>query len=208
MRGIRRNLTYANVMVTLLAVLVVGGSGAYAATKLKLKNNSVTSAKIRDGEVMNADLAGSAVNSARIEDGSVAPADVADALLGDRSVGRSVAGGSCNPPPLVECRGLDLTLPRAARVLVLADAAAGGSGNDAMAAGACQITIDGTATAPGVEVTLFASPGIYYETGINLSQVTGPLAAGQHHFGVICSETDVDVIFTDFHVSAVSLSAE
>jgi hypothetical protein len=52
-------ITYANVVATLVLVLVVGGSGAYAGSQLakhsvgtkQLKNEAVTSAKIKDGAV-------------------------------------------------------------------------------------------------------------------------------------------------------------
>jgi hypothetical protein len=57
MQRITKHLTYANVMVTILAVAVLGGGGAYAAKKLKLKNNSVTTPKIRDGAVTPPKLA-------------------------------------------------------------------------------------------------------------------------------------------------------
>jgi hypothetical protein len=56
---LRSRLTYANVMVTLLAFVVLGGGGAYAATQLgknsvgtkQLKNGAVTGAKVKDGSL-------------------------------------------------------------------------------------------------------------------------------------------------------------
>ena len=61
----RPRLTYANVMVTLLAFVVLGGGGAYAAQQLaknsvgprQLKKNSVTGAKVKDGSLRAKDLA-------------------------------------------------------------------------------------------------------------------------------------------------------
>jgi len=58
-------LTYANVMVTLLAFVVLCGGGAYAASRLgkntvgtrQLKKNVVTSAKVKDGSLRSADFA-------------------------------------------------------------------------------------------------------------------------------------------------------
>jgi hypothetical protein len=58
MKRLRGKLTYANVMVTLLTFVVLGG-GAYAATKLpassvgtkQLKNGAVTAAKIKNGTI-------------------------------------------------------------------------------------------------------------------------------------------------------------
>ena len=52
------HLTYANVMVTLLAFIVLGG-GAYAATKIgpnDIAKNAVRSKHIKDGQVKRADL--------------------------------------------------------------------------------------------------------------------------------------------------------
>ena len=53
-RRLRPHLTYANVMVTLVAFVVLTGGAAYAA-------NTVFSADIVDGEVKTADLAATAV---------------------------------------------------------------------------------------------------------------------------------------------------
>jgi len=63
--GVRRHLTYANVMVTLLAFVVLAGGGAYAASKLgkdsvgtkQLKDNAVKTAKVRDRTLKANDLA-------------------------------------------------------------------------------------------------------------------------------------------------------
>ncbi len=60
----RSRLTYANVMVTLLAFLVLGGGGAWAATQLaknsvgtkQLKNGAVTGAKVKDGSLAAGDF--------------------------------------------------------------------------------------------------------------------------------------------------------
>ncbi len=59
MRKIRSKLTYANVMVTILAFVVLGGATAFAATKLaknsvgtkQIKNSAVTAAKIKKGTI-------------------------------------------------------------------------------------------------------------------------------------------------------------
>jgi hypothetical protein len=68
LKGLRARLTYANVMVTILAVLVVGGSGAYAAKKLKLKNNSVTTPKIANGAVTTPKIAENAVTGGKADE--------------------------------------------------------------------------------------------------------------------------------------------
>ena len=60
----RHRLTYANVMVTIVAFIVLGG-GAYAAIHLpkgsvggrQLKRNAVTSPKVKNGSLKNSDTA-------------------------------------------------------------------------------------------------------------------------------------------------------
>jgi hypothetical protein len=66
MRRLRPRLTYANVMVTLLAFVVLCGGGAYAASQLgkesvgtkQLKKNAVTGVKVKDGTLRPKDFAG------------------------------------------------------------------------------------------------------------------------------------------------------
>src|SRR3954471_8908944 len=80
---IRSHLTYANVMVTILAFLVLGGGTAVALDG----SNTVFSDDIVNGEVKNADIGTSEVKansvapdslgSAKIADGSVKNADLA-----------------------------------------------------------------------------------------------------------------------------------
>ncbi len=61
----RPKLSYANVMVTLLAFVVFGGGAAYAASRLaknsvgskQLRRNAVTSAKVKDGTLRGKDFA-------------------------------------------------------------------------------------------------------------------------------------------------------
>jgi hypothetical protein len=79
---LRSNLTYANVMVTILAVMVIGGGGAYAASKLKLKNNSVTTPKIADGAVTNPKLAPGAVSGDKVAGGSLTGSQINASTLG------------------------------------------------------------------------------------------------------------------------------
>ncbi len=80
MKRMREKLTYANVMVTILAFVVLGGGAAVAAGQLgrntvgtpQLKKNAVTSAKVKDGSLRPKDFApGSAVSGPA---GSAGPA--------------------------------------------------------------------------------------------------------------------------------------
>lgn len=66
MRGLRRHLSYANVMVTLLAFVVLCGGTAFAVGQLgkesvgarQLKKNAVTGAKVKDGSLRPKDFKG------------------------------------------------------------------------------------------------------------------------------------------------------
>lgn len=106
----REKLTYANVMVTILAFLVLGGAGAYAAARIgpntvgtaQLKNNAVTTKKIRNGAVtgskVNVDSLGR-VPSAKLSDnatnaGHATSADSAThAASADTATNASKLGG-------------------------------------------------------------------------------------------------------------------
>jgi hypothetical protein len=72
--SIRRLLTYANVMSTLLVFGALGGT-SYAVTKLD--RNSVKSSHIRNGQVKRPDLGRNSVNSSKVRDGRLLAADFA-----------------------------------------------------------------------------------------------------------------------------------
>src|SRR5689334_1874743 len=90
-------------MATLAVFLVVAGGGAYAAKKLKLKNNSVTTPKIRNAAVTGPKLADGAVTGSKIAGGAVtadklAPGAIPAGTLGPGSVGSAnLADGSVTP---------------------------------------------------------------------------------------------------------------
>jgi hypothetical protein len=76
---IRAHLTYANVMVTILAFVVLTGGTAVALNG----SNTVQSDDLGPGaQVKAADIADNAVNSADIANGQVKGADVAEGTLG------------------------------------------------------------------------------------------------------------------------------
>lgn len=89
---IRKHLTYANVMATIAVFGVLAGGGAYAASKFKLKNNSVTSQKIVNGQVKKEDLAGGAVDSSKVADASLTGSDLAPGTVGPSSIAPAAQG--------------------------------------------------------------------------------------------------------------------
>jgi hypothetical protein len=80
MQGIRRHLTYANVISTLCLFILLGG-GAYAA--FHLPKNSVRSKNIVNGKVKGHDVAKSAISSRTIKNKSVKDTDIQDLETSD-----------------------------------------------------------------------------------------------------------------------------
>ena len=89
MKRIRKHLTYANVMTTITAFVVLAGGTAFAAGQLaknsvgkkQLKSNAVTTAKIKKAAVTKVKIKDGAVDGSKIKDGSVNGAKVADGSL-------------------------------------------------------------------------------------------------------------------------------
>jgi hypothetical protein len=73
MRRLRANLTYSNVMVTVLAVVVLGGGSAYAATQI-LPKNSVGAKQLKKGAVTPAKLSKAAMSALAGAKGPAGPA--------------------------------------------------------------------------------------------------------------------------------------
>ena len=83
-RGLRRHLTYANVMATITAFAVLAGGTAIAANQLgknsvgkkQLKANAVTTAKIKKNAVTAAKIKAGAVDGSKVKDGSLGDGDL------------------------------------------------------------------------------------------------------------------------------------
>jgi hypothetical protein len=80
MRKIRPQLTYANVMVTILAFVVLGGGSALAASQLA--KNSVGSRQLKSKAVTTGKLAQNAVNGSKVANGSLTGEDINLSALG------------------------------------------------------------------------------------------------------------------------------
>jgi len=84
MRAIRRHLTYANVVATIAAFVVLCGGAALAANQLgrgsvgkkQLKANAVTSAKIKKNAVTAAKIRANAVDGSKVTAGGLGAADL------------------------------------------------------------------------------------------------------------------------------------
>jgi hypothetical protein len=100
-------------MIVALAALVVGlGGGAYAAKKIKLKNNSVTTPKIRDGAVTSPKLGDGAVTSPKLGDGAVtAPKLGAGAISSQVSIIGKQPGDVLSNVPGGQSRAGTITCP-------------------------------------------------------------------------------------------------
>jgi hypothetical protein len=80
MNGVRRRLTYANVIATLALFLALGGGVVWAAGKIgtkRLKANAVTAAKIRRNAVTAVKIRANAVSAAKIKNEAVSFAKLA-----------------------------------------------------------------------------------------------------------------------------------
>lgn len=97
MKTLRDNLTYANVMVTILAFVVLGGGAAYAAGHLgknsigskQLKNNAVTTSKIKNAAVTGEKLAAGSVGGAQLQANSVSAGNVQAGSLTGSDINQS-----------------------------------------------------------------------------------------------------------------------
>jgi len=81
MTGIRKHLTYANIVATLAAFAVLAGGTAFAASQLA--KNSVGSKQLKGGSVTTAKLKKNAVSAAKIKKSAVTGAKVKGSSLTD-----------------------------------------------------------------------------------------------------------------------------
>ncbi len=106
MQGVRKHLTYANVMATLAMFAVLGG-GAYAAKKIgssdikknavrskHIKKNNVKSSDIGKNQVKSSDIKNGKVKASDIKDGDVGSTDLADGGIAGIDVASNALGGT------------------------------------------------------------------------------------------------------------------
>jgi hypothetical protein len=172
------------------------------------------------------EVAADSLTGADIAEGTLSGIDAAtlggSAVSGFAGVGRSgvfacgdddhVGGGDT-------CGSVEVTLPRAQRVLLVVsgnakgtaydDASGAGSGTDLAdrATGSCLLFVDDVLQVnTSVPTRLFAPLGDS-RVGFGISHVTGVQPAGLRSFSVRCAESDGDIDWTGF-ISAVALAAD
>lgn len=151
---LRSKLTYANVMVTVLAFIVLGGA-AYAASSLP--KNSVGSRQIKEGGVKNSDIANNAVTSPKVADGSLLSSDFAAGQLPAGPKGATGATGATG----------DTGAPGSARAFAAINAAG------AVVAGHSSNITSANVTRPATGVYCFDLTGIGI-TGANSAATASP----------------------------------
>src|SRR4051812_32232516 len=185
-------------IVACIALFVALGGSAVALSG----SNTVQSDDLGPGaQVMAPDVSANAVNGADVVNGSIAGADIAPSAL---SKGRAI-NSNCNPTSnaFADCGAVTINLARTARVMIVASSMWYGNG---AVGGTCRIGVDGAPFGlnafPGQPVS---GSNAGAEEALTLTNVTGPLPAGDHTFGLACNELDPDIVFPETYVSAVVL---
>ncbi|HEX5865905.1 MAG TPA: hypothetical protein VF014_16895, partial [Casimicrobiaceae bacterium] len=83
--------------VALVALVVALGGTSYAALRIgtkQIKNNAITSPKIRNGQIKNVDLARNSVVAAKIVAGAVTGLQIKDASVGNSDLGNDSVNGA------------------------------------------------------------------------------------------------------------------
>jgi hypothetical protein len=209
-----------------------------------LANDAVTSQKVADGSLSGDDFAaGQLPQGAQGPRGERGPAGspdtpaqvlaklkqvdgagsglAADSVAGFAAsdlgtVGRSSQTANCTDDNQTSspCAAVNLTLPRAGRVLVVGDgfAVAGtlndpsgpGSGTDAIdrVQGTCSLHVDDVSIVRSSSQSMFDANAT---DGVSITSVTAPLAAGTHSFTLRCLEEDGDIDWGQSRITAVML---
>lgn len=170
MSRIRGHLSFANV-VSLLALFVALGAGAYAAG---LPNNSVTSRTIKNGEVKSAD----------VEDHGLSAKDIKVGGLPDASSGRKGSGSNpCQLPSgdFNSCADIQLKLTRPAKVFATGNGNADSGAPGDVGVITCALFADGNQ---------FSSESIsrveFADEQVSVSGVSQKLGRGTHAIELNC----------------------
>jgi hypothetical protein len=115
MGRIKPHLTYANVMVTILAFVVLGG---VAVAGVKLAKNSVGTKQLKSNAVTRAKIKANAIDGSKVEDGSLTGADLNASTLSGYAKSSDLNGylkdipnGSVGPDKLAALPAASLSNP-------------------------------------------------------------------------------------------------
>ena len=208
-----------------------------------LANDAVTSQKVADGSLLDDDFgAGQLPQGPQGPQGPAGSPDTpqqvldklkqvdgagsgleADSVAGFGAsdlgtVGRSTQAANCLDDQEANqvCASVDLTMPRAGRVLVIGDgfAVAGvlndvigpGSGSDSTTSvqGTCSLHVDNASVTGSSSQSMF---NLNATDGLSITTVTAPLAAGTHTFALRCLEEDGDIDWGQSRITAVMLGS-
>jgi hypothetical protein len=196
----------------------VAGQPAHPGTGTPFIDGTLTQWDVRNGGLVGGDLANNTVGGTKVTDNSLTGADIDEGSLG--TVTSSVLGGvgvqglrqngadgpgSCDPEGNIyfNCDMVALLdLPRPARVLVIASIRALPDAGANSGTGSC---ILGTTSGPITGTLGHAVVGSGEQENMSIAGVTTVFPAGQHAFGIDCSEVQT-VRYAAAQVSAVALS--
>jgi hypothetical protein len=94
----RPRLTYANVMVTILAFIVLGGVAVAGVNALK--KNSVGAKQLKNGAVTRTKIRKGAVDSSKVADGSLTASDLNPSVLAPYAKGIPYGNDAISPDPV------------------------------------------------------------------------------------------------------------
>jgi hypothetical protein len=178
-RGLRPKLTYANVIASLCLFLLVAGSGAYAASKLKansvgtkqIKKNAVNGSKVADGSLSGADIGGSVDNARH--------ATTADQLAGSAVQRIDFAATGCVSSSTAGCTADLLSLDG----FTLRVGCAGAAGGDLAfltnpAPAGVTFALEGVKSNPGGGTFVANGPAVNNQIVLALMSLNGTQSAG------------------------------
>ncbi|HEY7152246.1 MAG TPA: hypothetical protein VH391_11245 [Solirubrobacterales bacterium] len=209
MRRIRQRLTFANVVSVIALFVALGGTAAAAivvSSNSQVAPNTISGHRPPSGK--HANVISGSVNGQDVADHSLGAADLAPSAM---TRGRA-SGGSCDPNDthFRDCGFVTLNLTKSSRVLIVVTSWWYGDGPGNFTDGVCRIGVDGTPFGPNVfpGESLHTTGAGGQDESLALTNVTGPLPAGSHTFGLACEEEDGNIHFRNTTVSAVALGSD
>lgn len=95
-RGLRRRITYANVVSTLALVLALGGGAVYAAGRAgpkEIKKGAIRSYHVKNRQIRRQDIAGGSINSDKVSNQTLKGRDLAERTLTAKNVAEDTLTG-------------------------------------------------------------------------------------------------------------------